>query len=308
MDTREWALIIFTILAQMSVGSFIVLGAMHFYAQRKAGMEEADRLADRALLAVVPTLGLGMLASFFHLGNPFNGYLSVLGLGSSWISREIFLGVVFAAVATLFVIMQWFKMSTFRNRNIVAAVGVVVGLLFIASMSMAYSLKTVPAWNSIFTPISFFTTTFLLGVLAMGAALVANYAFVKNKNPNCAEAQCTLLRDVLRWVALAAIALLGIEFLVAPVQIASLSASGSAVAAQSVANIAGMYMPVFVLRLALVFIGAGVLAVFVYGNAASAGREKIMGNLTYLAFVLVLVSEVLGRFLFYASFSKIGML
>jgi anaerobic dimethyl sulfoxide reductase subunit C len=307
MDTREWALIIFTILAQMSVGSFIVLGAMHLYAQRKSGMAEADRLADRALLAVVPTLGLGILASFGHLGNPLNGYLAILGFGRSWLSREITFGVVFGALAALFVLMQWFKLSTFRNRNIVAVLGILAGLALIVSMSMAYGLETVPVWNSVFTPISFFTTTALLGVLAMGAALVANYAYMKNKNPNCADAQCTLLRDVLRWVSLAAIVLLGVEFLVVPVQLVTLSASGSAVAAQSITNIAGTYMPVFALRLALVFIGAGVLAAFVYQNAASAGREKVMGNLTYLAFVMVLVSEVLGRFLFYVSFAKIGM-
>jgi DMSO reductase anchor subunit len=46
MNARDWALITFTILTQMSVGSFLVLGIVHYYANRKAGMKEADRLSD----------------------------------------------------------------------------------------------------------------------------------------------------------------------------------------------------------------------------------------------------------------------
>ena len=60
-------------------------------------------------------------------------------------------------------------------------------------------------------------------------------------------------------------------------------------------------------RLALVFLGAGLFGAFVYRNAISIGREKIMGNWVYAAFVLVLVSEILGRFLFYASHSGFGL-
>ena len=64
MNAREWALIVFTVLTQMSVGSFLVLGVVHFFAARKAGMEEADRLSDRALLSIVVVLALAMLASY----------------------------------------------------------------------------------------------------------------------------------------------------------------------------------------------------------------------------------------------------
>ena len=46
MTGKEWALITFTILAQMSVGAFVVLGIVHFFAARKAGEDQADRLAS----------------------------------------------------------------------------------------------------------------------------------------------------------------------------------------------------------------------------------------------------------------------
>ena len=101
MNVREFALITFSILAQLSVGSFLVLGVVHFFALRKAGEAEADRLSDRALIAIWLTLLLGLAASLFHLGNPLNAWRAVGNLGTSWLSREIASGVVFAALGGL---------------------------------------------------------------------------------------------------------------------------------------------------------------------------------------------------------------
>ena len=68
MDVRDWALIFFTILAQMAVGSFLVLQVIYDYVSRKAGVEESDQLINLASLALVPVVGVGLLASLFHLG------------------------------------------------------------------------------------------------------------------------------------------------------------------------------------------------------------------------------------------------
>ncbi|MCC7017990.1 MAG: hypothetical protein IT564_12410, partial [Rhodospirillales bacterium] len=46
---------------------------------------------------------------------------------------------------------------------------------------------------------------------------------------------------------------------------------------------------------------------FIYQNAASQGKVQVMGNLAYLAFALVLVAEIVGRWLFYASFARMGI-
>jgi len=59
--------------------------------------------------------------------------------------------------------------------------------------------------------------------------------------------------------------------------------------------------------MALVFIGAGIFAFFLYKNAASAGKEEILATLVYGAFVLVLIGEVVGRYLFYATHTSIGL-
>lgn len=307
MNIREWALIAFTILMQLSVGAFVVLGAVHFFAARAQGEFEADRLSDRALIAIGPVLVLGLIASLFHLGNPLNSYRAVANLGASWLSREILFSVLFTGVGAVFAFMQWKKISTFTVRALIAGLAALIGLGQVFSMSMVYQMPLQPAWDTAATPVSFFTTTLLLGVLALGAAFVANYAYLQRQAPKTADKQAELLRASLRWFAVAAVVLVGIEFIVTPLQTAYLAASPSAEAQASAALLFTQYGLVLVLRLALVFVGAGVLALFLYRNAVSPGRERILSTLAYTAFGLVLVSEVLGRFLFYATHIKIGL-
>lgn len=306
MVLREFALITFTILTQMSVGAFLVLGFVHYFVARKAGVEQADRMSDRALLAIGPVIVLAMVASLFHLGNPLNAPRAVTNLGSSWLSREVFFTVLFVVLGGAFALMQWRKIASFTVRNVIAWVATAVGLVAVYSMSQIYMMETQPAWNSWATPVAFFATTLLLGLLAMGAALVANYAYVQRQEPECAAEQCSLLREMVRWIAVTAVLVLGVELIVAPIYLTSLSV-GSSAAQESAQMMVHDFGVLLTLRLILAFIGAGVFGFFLYQNAASAGREKIMGNLIYAAFALVLVAEVLGRFLFYATQVQIGI-
>jgi anaerobic dimethyl sulfoxide reductase subunit C (anchor subunit) len=304
MNVREWALIIFTVLAQMSVGSFIVLGAIHYFVVQKSGTKQADELSDRALLAIGPVLVLGMAASLLHLGNPFNAYKAVTNLGSSWLSREIFFGVLFAVTGAVFAVMQYKKIASFMVRNLVALLAAVIGVVLVYSMSMVYMMPTRPSWNMVTTPVSFFATTLLLGVLAMGAAFVANYWYVQKKNPGCASEQCVLLRDSLRWIAVSSIVLLGFQFVVLPLSVALMVANGAAMSAEM---LVGEFGVLFAVRLVLVFLGAGVLGIFVYREAQSAGHEQMLAYAAYAAFACVLVGEIVGRFLFYATATHFGL-
>jgi anaerobic dimethyl sulfoxide reductase subunit C len=306
MDAREWALVIFTILMQMSVGAFVVLGIVHAYVLRKANAEEASRMSDRALLAIGPVVVLGILASLFHLGNPLNAPRAIANLATSWLSWEILLSLVFVVLGAVFALMQWRKMGSFAVRNVVAWLAAVSGLALVYTMAKVYMLETQPAWNTMATMVMFYATTFLLGSLAIGAALMANYSVMQRSDPSCGEAQCTLLRDVVRGISLAGIIFLGVELVVVPLQIAYLAAGGPE-AAQSAALMFTEFGSLMAIRLVLVFLGAGVFGLFLYRTALSAGREKMIANLIYSAFALVLVAEVIGRFIFYASHVQIGL-
>jgi anaerobic dimethyl sulfoxide reductase subunit C len=306
MNLHDWSLILFTILAQMAVGAFVVLGIVHFLAVRQAGKVAADRLSDLALLAIGPVLLLGLGASLFHLGSPWLAYRAIFNVGSSWLSREILFGTLFAASGGLFAILQWRKIGTFAVRNVIAVIAALLGLALVYSMAQVYMMRTVPVWNSWATPLSFYVTTFLLGGLALAAAFVTTYRYVRREDPGCAQVQCELLRTALRGIAIGSIVFLGIQFVTGPWYVAALAA-GSPTAVASAALFTQPYGLLFGLRLALVFVGAGVIALFLYRSALNSEQERLMGNLAYLAFVLVLVAELMGRFLFYATYLRIGV-
>ncbi len=300
MDLRELALVTFSILAQMSVGAFLVLGVVKYFVARKAGVEEADRMGDRSLIAIIIVLGLGMLASLLHLGSPLSAPRAVTNFATSWLSREILSGSIFIVLGALYAILQWFKLGPSVLRTVIGWLAALVGIVLVFCMAMVYMLPTQPAWNNLATPVSFFTTTLLLGALAMGAAFVANYAYIQKKNPGCADLQCQLLRSTLRWIAVFSVIMLGVEFVVTPVYLVSL-ATGVPQAVESAKLIAGPLGALFLIRMILAFVGAGVFGFFLYQNAQSAGREKLLGYMAYTAFVLVLAAEVLGRLVFYSS-------
>ncbi len=308
MNLGEWTLITFTVLAQMSVGTFVLLGWVHWYAQRKAGVEAADRLSTTALLAIGPTLVLGMIASVFHLGDPLRAPLAITRFATSWLSREIAFGVLFAAAGAIFAIMQWRKIGSWKVRNAIALLAALFGLALVYSMSQVYMLGAQPAWNTAATPLQFFTTTFLLGALAVGVALLISYKLSSKKDsgPHHAE-QSELLRKVVQQLALISLVLLGVELVIIPLYLTYLGGSGNAFAAASSRILFSRYNLLLATRLVAVFLGAGVFGFFLYRAAQRSEGEIAFGPVLYGAFALVLVAEVIGRFLFYATNVRIGV-
>ena len=309
MNVSEWPLVLFTILAQMAVGSFVTLGVVQLFARRHADLETVDKLSDPAVYAIGPVMVLSIGVAFFHLGNPINTLHVLAGLGHAWLSRELFLGAGFAVLGAVFALCQWRKWLTPAWRQVLAAVTAVVGLGFVFCMSMVYaSLSTVPGWNTPTTPVSFFATTFLLGALAVGTAFVVE-DWLRRRKAGSEAADTTLdrlTRGTLRGIGIASIVLLAVEFVVIPITVASLATDGSAAAQQSMSALMATGGLWFVLRLVLVGLGAGVLGFFLY-RTATKGGARLLAITATSAFGLVLVAEALGRVLFYDSLFHLGI-
>ena len=307
MHVSEWPLIVFTILAQMSVGSFVVLGVVHLFARKHADVATVDKLSDPALYAIGPVMVAGVLASFFHLGNPLNVFNVLNGLGTSWLSRELFCGSAFTVLGAAFALCQWRKWLTPMWRQVLAAVTALVGLALVFSMSMVYLLPTVPGWYTWATPVSFFITTFLLGALAVGAAFVIEAWLRQRKGTTETDATLTTLtRGTLRGIGIASIVLLAAEFVVIPTYVLALSNQSSPAAGHAVSALMAAGGTWFVLRLVLVATGAGILGLFVY-RAATKSSERTLAIMATSAFALVLVAEAIGRVLFYNSMFHVGI-
>jgi anaerobic dimethyl sulfoxide reductase subunit C (anchor subunit) len=302
----ELPLVVFTIVAQMSVGSFVVLGLIHLFGGR-AGRHVIDRASDPALYAIGPILVLGLLASMMHLGTPIRAINALRHLDSSWLSREILFGLLFAAVGGAFAFCQWFKWLTPRWRQGLASLAALIGLALIAVMSMVYMLPTVPAWNSWATPARFFATTFLLGSLAVGAALVAAAEVRRRRGTVGDEATQRVIISSLRGIAIGAIAMLGVEFVVVPLYVGKLAIGGSAAAAASEGALVNTYGWFAAVQLVLIFLGVALLGVFLSRLARPFNTARMLALAPVAAFVLVFGGEIIGRMLFYASYARVGL-
>jgi len=109
----------------------------------------------------------GLLASTFHLGNPQRAMKAFRQWRSSWLSREGIMAVFSLLVMGLYAIGLIFLG---KNWQLVGILGAISSIITVFTTSMIYGqMKTVPRWNSSFTPV-----LFLLYAVAGGALLAAN--------------------------------------------------------------------------------------------------------------------------------------
>ena len=171
---------------------------------------------------------------------------------------------------TLFLWMQPSGDILFSNtlflRNILAIVTALTGAAGIYSMARVYRLKTVPAWCNWRIMVGFFVTAFLLGQLLMVSFLAAD---VLRGSPVASYA--ALLAQTGVGLAL----LLGIQFW--------LVVSG------------GQSADITIHRLRLGLVGAGMLGAV----AMSIAVDKAWAWITFPIFLVILVEEIMGRWLFY---------
>lgn len=319
---NEWSLIIFNILGDLSVGAFIALGIAHFYATRKADAHQANILSTRALLALGPILLLGMLAVFGHVGNPERVFNMLRNLDTSWLAREVAAYGVFLVLGGIFAVLQAFTLLPQKQqervpqgirrllpltRTILAWAAAIFGILFVYSAAMIYfdprlaSRQT--GWAHIYTVILFFVDTGLLGFLAMGVGFVANYLWIsgrKNADAQTRTIQQSLLRDSIKGISFASIALIGVLFVIIPIYLVHLGANRGTLNDQILLLLNTEYATLWFLRLFLAFTGAGILSIFMWYLASQTQRRGLLYLMVILAFVCVLAAEVIARYLFYA--------
>lgn len=301
MNMREWALLIFSILTQLAVGMMLTLMIVRAYAVRKLGEEKAFQLTEVPFYAVAPIMVVALVASLFHLGKVMNIIGAVPNLGGSWMSREVVFAVTFMILAAVFAFLQWRKIGA-QSLTIVGWITAVVGLVVVYCMGMTYMLPAQPAWNTLATPINFYLAALLLGALGSAVVLLVSYARMQNKGTEVES----FVKNSLQAIAIVGIILLGLEFLVLPLYLAFLSMQGTA-ALHSLSLMFSDYGLVLALRVIFVFAGAGLLAAYLFRKASVSGDQKMLANLAYSAFALVLVGEILARFLFYATHYRIGV-
>jgi DMSO reductase anchor subunit len=162
-------------LTQLSVGAF----GLSLLVERLVGRSAGSPLAQTVFACSLALIALA--ASVFHLGRPWLAYRAVLGLRTSWLSREALAFGLFAKLAVLYGLLVAapllpefpFKAQLLALAEPVHSAAAVMGALGVFCSVMVYVATKRVQWSGTQTGIKFFGTAVSLGA----AAVLTVYAF-----------------------------------------------------------------------------------------------------------------------------------
>ena len=160
-------LLIFTLLGQLAVGGFWAMSLIFPPLWAFASQDQTVlRLIPSLLIGI--SLGIGMFASFAHLGTKKNAWRVLTQLHRSWLSREI----LFAGLFGLGWLVTAFE-GAFLHRSTyeLTAITSIFGIGLVYSMSQVYRIPAAPGWNTWRTNAGFMVSALLLGLSAMASLL-----------------------------------------------------------------------------------------------------------------------------------------
>lgn len=159
---HELPLAIFTTLAPLGAGAFIVLAcafAKNTFTDTQ--LKQIDKFTIVPLLIAV----VGLLASFFHLTNPLNAINVANTIGATPMANEITVFGTFMIVAAVYWILAVMGKMTLAIRKVYTLVLAVFALIVACMIGAAYLLATVPSWNTPLTVVAF------VGFLLFGGSI-----------------------------------------------------------------------------------------------------------------------------------------
>lgn len=157
-------LVIMLVLTQLSVGAYLA----EFFLQKFINLQLSQLLLPfHAIVALsVGLIALG--ASIFHLGRPQFAFRAVLGLKTSWLSREIIVFGLFANLAALYAASLWFvPLKNLLKGEIIDSIlpGFVFlsGILGVLCSVYVYRDTRRPFWDNPLTAVKFLLTMCIMG-------------------------------------------------------------------------------------------------------------------------------------------------
>lgn len=280
MFAEEWPLLMFTLLTQLAVGTYIFLAVIRSL-NKRINSEQSLQITKLGMLLIGPVMLLAFVASVFHLGDPFGAYRSLGNLGTSWLSREIiFSGGFFA----LWIVTFYLDRKGVWNK-IVGIITSLVGLMAVYSMASIYATSIKPAWSDVNTYIAFFGSTVLFGAVATMLLVIMS----KEEKPE-------ELTGILKGIGVVGLVAIIVQLVYMPVYVAGLSGYGQA-GLESASLLTNTYAVSTIIRWALSIVGLALFSILFFRDKISKSQYPLF----YTAFVLVLAGEFLGRYIFYAT-------
>ncbi len=167
-EKPHYSLVFMTVLTQLSVGGFLSLFLAELlshwgWAPTSAPLQKFLQIGPVAMLAAA---GLALTTSVFHLGRPIFAWRALKMWKRSWLSREVLFFSLFAKLAAAYSFLAWMGWTPNGVMEALGTLVAVTGIAGIYSSARIYMVQARPSWNNIRTPIAFFSSGFLLGPLA----------------------------------------------------------------------------------------------------------------------------------------------
>jgi anaerobic dimethyl sulfoxide reductase subunit C len=306
MNIREWTLPVYTILMQLATGSFLALWVLRSLNIHKYGSKALDRISRYPVSVITITILAAMVGSHLHLSKPYFSILAILNFQSSWLSREIAFNLFYLITTMILLYLLWRKEGRTRVKMVLGWAAIFLGGFTVYSMARIYLIPTQAGWNTPFTVLSFFGSTFLLGVMSLALLLLLDIKFAELRGSGDLGIRKDVFRRSLSWLGIGAILTAGGIILINYLHILNLQA-GDETAQTSLQLLLGLYRPLFTIRIASMI--AGIAGLFLSIYLLFFKHKSINELITplYTSTLMVIIGEILGRFLFYATHIRIGI-
>lgn len=287
MTDSTWSLVFFTLFAQAAFGLVTSLAIV------ASGRQRARRVVYTNVRALVTGIALLLMAaalvfSFFHLGSPEKALYAVSNLRTSWLSREILMVSLFSIVLLIWYILQRADVTGRLANRYMRTISAVVGALMVYTMARLYMVPTIPAWDSARTLVLFYSSGLLLGAPLLMALIVPSYLGEPGR-PG-AYPFLPLLAVI---IVLAFLIRIPFIFFHEP----------------AIANPAFPpdETPLLLYVTHYFFLISGIALItlrifFLSGNSALIWRIYLM-----LSLLFILAGEIIGRYIFYVSYLRLGV-
>lgn len=306
MNLREWALPVYTILMQLAIGGLFVLWMVRLLIGSKLDSQKMDRIIRNPLLIISVTVIVAMIGSHFHLSKPLHSFYAARNFKSSWLSREIvFTAVFFLTLSALWFVSR-FKPARSKLITILGWVAVAFGFTVIYCMARIYLLPTQVAWNSVTVIISFFITALLLGTMTIACLLVLDLRFAEIQKVQNIEIHEQVIKYSMVWLTWFALLMVIFHLMVLLYQIHQLK-QGDITSQTSLKLLLELYLPLFEMRISLIVVAPLWMGYAVYWMRKAGAAPQTLMAPVYMSCLLILIAEILGRFLFYATHIRLGI-
>jgi len=276
MASSEWSLIFFTLIVQMCVGAFFFQEIV--LTQKTQSNPALQKHKYKTHLALLALMVIAVLLSFFHLGKPGNAIYSFNNLRDSWLSREILMLSVFTVLLALTAFKSRRKTGKSILLRFISILAMIAGWMLIYSMAMIYMMKTIPVWNSVTTLLEFFSCSLILGgmlfVSLSGRMMQEEYL----------SKRIHMLFLIIVFLLVADISI-SVYLLLQDRELEVLTGLGIIKAILQIAALLVLLIQFRFLR----------------------QKKKLVQIWIIIVFVAILLSEIVGRYAFYASYASPGV-